>query len=101
MITREEVDKLANLARLDLTDSEKTKLQQDMESILAYVDQLSEVQVSDEEAGFDTALVKNVMREDDSAYERRSYTEKIAEQFPARSGDYLKVKQILGGDDNA
>jgi aspartyl-tRNA(Asn)/glutamyl-tRNA(Gln) amidotransferase subunit C len=101
MITREEVDKLANLARLDITDSEKDKLQRDLESILDYVNLLNEVQVPDEAEGFDTALVRNVMRSDDNAYESRTYTDKLVAEFPARSGNFLKVKQILGGDDNA
>jgi hypothetical protein len=35
------------------------------------------------------------MREDTDPHESGIYTDKITAQFPARDGDYLKVKQIL------
>ena len=99
MISRDEIDNLASLARLSLTESEKAGLQTDMESILAYVGQLTEVTVTT--PANEKQLVRNVIRSDSDPYPGGTYSEAIAEQFPGRQGDYLKVKPILGDDANA
>ncbi len=103
MITREEVDKLAELARLKLSAEEKEKLQTDMESILGYVDQLSEVKLAEGEGGDspDTALVRNVMREDANSYEAGARTEEILAVAPRVKNNFIKVKKILGTGDES
>ncbi len=47
MITKENVKKIANLARIKVSEAEEEKLQKDLSSILEYIDTLSEVDVSD------------------------------------------------------
>lgn len=46
-LTREEARKIAELAKLDLTDAELDKYAEEISSILDYVSQLSEVDVTD------------------------------------------------------
>ncbi|MEO8206955.1 MAG: Asp-tRNA(Asn)/Glu-tRNA(Gln) amidotransferase subunit GatC [Chthoniobacterales bacterium] len=55
---------VAELARLALTDEEVTQFQPQLESILKYVEQLSEVNVDDVVATAHTTPVFNVFRED-------------------------------------
>lgn len=45
-ITKETVAKIANLARLKIPDSEQEQVAKEMSSILAWVEQLNEVDVS-------------------------------------------------------
>jgi aspartyl-tRNA(Asn)/glutamyl-tRNA(Gln) amidotransferase subunit C len=99
MITPEEVKKLAQLARIDLSEAEQAGLQHDMESILGYVGELSQVEVPAGGESVSTALVDNVMRPDTDSYDPGIFTEDILAEAPARAGNFIKVKQILGGTD--
>ena len=86
-----DVENLAELAKLELSDEEKESLLQDMESILGYVKQIESVKVEDvkEEYG-----LYNVWRED--KLEAREFSkELIIGQFPDAKDDFLKVKKIL------
>lgn len=94
MATTEEVKKLAALARITIDDAELEKFTKEFDGILAYVSQLETLDIPKDITGEKPPL-RNVMREDIEPFVARSSTEKIAEQFPAREGDYLVVKQII------
>ena len=106
MLTRDDVNNMANLARIALSEEEKDKLQKDMESILGYVSELQKAPSYAEasegkptlinEHSPDNYYLKNVMREDDGAFESGLNTETILSQAPKRKGDYLVTKKILG-----
>ncbi len=86
-----DVEKLAELARLDLSTEEKEAFLNDLGGILAYVNQVSEVTADTEEEH----LLTNVMRDDENPHDSSQYREAILNEFPDRDGDFLKVKQIL------
>ena len=94
MTTPEEVKKLAALARVKIDDAELGKFTSEFDAILAYVGQLESLELPSDSKGEKPAL-RNVMRTDGEPYATRTYTEKLAEQFPTRSGDALSVKQII------
>jgi aspartyl-tRNA(Asn)/glutamyl-tRNA(Gln) amidotransferase subunit C len=96
MATKEDVKKLAALARISITDEELEKFTAEFDAILAYVGQLEKLDLP--KAGEAKPPLRNVMREDGEPHESGKYTAKIAEQFPAREGDYLEVKQIISHD---
>lgn len=113
MATVEEVKKLAALSRIKIEDAELEKFTKEFDAILAYVGQLEKLEIPTKVAGGDSSgavgaalrkggeakpELRNVMREDGEPRAPRSYTEKLAEQFPAREGDALRVKQILSHD---
>lgn len=62
-ITRENVEYIANLARLDPKGEGFDKIAEDMQSIVAMVDQLQELDLGDITDVIDTER-KNAMRED-------------------------------------
>ncbi len=95
MVNTEEVKKLAALARINVPEEKLEKFAQEFEAILGYVGQLESLEVPEK-----TPLLPytNVFREDGKPHEKGKYTEKLAEQFPAREGDYLSVKQIISHD---
>jgi len=98
MATTEEVKKLAALARIRVEDAELEKFTSEFDAILAYVGQLEKLDIEGSAQRADnvgTGTLRNVMREDNEPYEARAYTEKLAEQFSARDGDALSVKQII------
>ncbi|MFA6445754.1 MAG: Asp-tRNA(Asn)/Glu-tRNA(Gln) amidotransferase subunit GatC [Candidatus Paceibacterota bacterium] len=94
MITKEDITKLAGLARIELSDSEKEKLAKDVGNILGYVDQIKTVAatVSNDKVAGD---LRNVMREDVVTTETGVNTETLLAEAPARDKNYLKVKKIL------
>lgn len=86
-----DVENLANLARIELSEEEKKGLLSDMESILGYVKQINEVKIEDIEPEYQ---VYNVWRED--KLEPREFSrELIISQFPDSKDGFLKVKKIL------
>lgn len=93
MTTTEEVKKLAALARIQVRDEELEKFTSEFDAILAYVGQLEKLDVKTDKSA--KPVLRNVMREDGEPKEPGTYTEKLAEQFSAREGDALSVKQII------
>jgi aspartyl-tRNA(Asn)/glutamyl-tRNA(Gln) amidotransferase subunit C len=86
-----DVENLAKLARIDLSQEEKEKILVDIGGILKYVRQIEEVKVDDVEAN---QVLHNVWRED--VEEIRDFSrDSIIEQFPDSQDDFLKVKKIL------
>jgi len=96
MITRVEVEKLAQLARLAVPAGELDKLAQDLESILGYVSELKEAPVADLPA--DQHPLINVLRADGEAHEPGLYTDELLAQMAKTTKGYLSVKPILNKD---
>jgi len=96
MATKEEVKKLAALARISIPDGELEKFTKEFDAILAYVGQLEKLELP--KTGEEKPVLRNVMRPDGEPHETGKYTETLAAQFPARDGDYLVVKQIISHD---
>ena len=67
MISREEVLHVARLARLQFTDDELARLQPELGSIIEYVQQLAELDLSGLETTSHAVAVKNVLRPDEPA----------------------------------
>jgi aspartyl/glutamyl-tRNA(Asn/Gln) amidotransferase C subunit len=104
MVSKEEIQNLAELARLQLNDTEAVSLQKDISNILEYVGQLSRVsEGGDKEKNMHAApALRNVMREDvprsdaDSMNHKR---EALLAALPGREGDYAVVRKILQKDE--
>ncbi len=95
-----DVEKVATLARLDISDANKAKLQQDMVGILEYVEQLQELDVEGIEPTAHAAQLRNVMREDilKPSFER----EVMLANAPLTVDDELvRVPQVLPSEEGA
>ena len=93
MLTREEVIKLAQLARIALTDIEVEKYQKDLSTVLDYVEELKQVNVEGlEEVSQVTGLV-NVQRDDKPVAAQNQ--QEIFSQAPEMKDGFYKVKAIL------
>lgn len=96
MISTEEIKKLSDLARIEINDAEAEKLSKEIEDILGYVGQISEVAASMDSDKVEIGDVFNVMREDTDPNEPGSHSEALIAEFPHKKENYLKVKKILG-----
>lgn len=93
MLTKEEVVKIATLARIQLSELEVEKFQKDLSAVLDYVAELNQVNIEGvEEVSQVTGLV-NVQRIDTAVvFEDRAA---ITSQAPEMKDGYFKVKAIL------
>jgi len=87
-----DVKALAKLARLELSESEITKLESEIPAILTFVEQ---IQAADMSGGTVSPALRNVMREDGNPHESGIYTERLLEAAPARKGNRFMVKQVV------
>ena len=93
-----DVEKLAQLARIELPEAEKEGILNDLKSILGYIDQIEKVKdsgVAPQELGLEVGLLRNVMREDVNAHQSGAYTKEIVEEMPEAMDGFLKVQSIL------
>ena len=93
-MNKEEVLKLAKLARIEIGEEEAESLSGEFNAILSYV---GEIKKLDHKNAIDEARPSqiNVMREDGEPHQSGLYTKKILEQAPGKVGSYIKVKKIL------
>jgi aspartyl-tRNA(Asn)/glutamyl-tRNA(Gln) amidotransferase subunit C len=94
-----DVKKLADLARIDMSDEEMEGVAKDFDAILAYVGQVQEVSkiknIELESKKSEDYILHNVMRDDVVTNSRGEYRDKIIAEMPETEDGYLKVKQIL------
>ena len=93
MITREEVQHVARLARLELTDEELERMRAELDAILAYIDKLRALDVEGVEPTSHAVPLVNVMRDDDV---RPSLPlDEMLANAPDRDGDQFRVPRII------
>lgn len=90
-----DVDKVARLARLDLTDEQRAKFKEQLPYILAYVSRLSRVDLSDVDEGAYLTDVTNRFRADEVKACEEEKRRDIIDQFPKKKGDALQVPGIF------
>lgn len=94
-LTREDVLKLARLSRLSLTDEEVDEYLKELQSVLQYVEQLQDVDVSGLEPTSQVTGLTNVMRED-SVKDYGVSREDLLRLAPNAQDEQLKVKRMIG-----
>lgn len=93
MITPEDVEHVARLARLSLTDAETARLRDELDAILAYVDVLRALDTEGVEPTAHVLPVVNVMREDEPRPCLPAET--MLANAPDRSGAFVRVPRII------
>ena len=88
-----QIEQIAELARLSLKPQEKAKLQKDLESILAYVEQLKQVPTDHVEPTSHVLNLENVIRED--KVHPSDVREDVLKQAPQREGNFFKVPKVI------
>lgn len=96
MIDSQLVRKVANLARLELTADEEVQFTTQLGSILDYIQQLNQLDVTNVAPTTRAIDVSNVTREDIlQTYPER---EAILNSAPQQEGDFFRVPKILNAD---
>lgn len=92
-VTIEEVERIAELARLDFTPDEKARLAEEMSRILAMVSKLNELDTSRVEPLHHVLDLHTVLREDVPG--PTLPREEVMANAPARKGDFFIVPKVL------
>ena len=92
-ITKEEVKKVAHLARLELNEDEINNHAEQLEKILEYIKQLEKIDTIDVPSKTRAIEVTNVVRKDEK--KDFSCTEELLELGPSREDKYFKVPKII------
>lgn len=93
-ISRETVQRLALLSRLQVNDDEADKLAADMTEILSYIEQLDELDTSDTEPTYQVTGLSNVWRDDVVDTEVVS-REDLLGLAPESTENQIKVPKVL------
>ena len=88
-----DVNYVAHLARLELTEDETARFSKQLGDILGYVQQLESLDVEGIEPMAHAAPVYDVMREDDAR--PGEGTETALSNAPDRSSDHFRVTRVI------
>lgn len=94
-LSKEEVLKVAKLARIELSDSEVEKFQAQLSDILTYVDQLQTINTDGVESTAQVTGLENVGRNDEIKDCPSDEREAALSQAPERTGNLIKVKSVF------
>ena len=92
-ITMRDVEHVARLSRLALTDQEKERMQRELDGILSYIDKLRGLDTANVPPTSHAVPMTNVMRDDEP---RPSLAQDLMlANAPERSGEFFRVPKII------
>lgn len=94
-LTREDILKLARLARLDLTDEEIERFPKELTAILHYVEQLQDADVTGLGPTNQVTGLTNVSRKDE-VIDYGYAPKELLKNVPNVLDDQIKVKRMIG-----
>ncbi len=94
-LSKEEIQHIAKLARLELTDKELEKYGGQLSAVLNYIDQLKEVDVKGIEPTAQVTGLENVLREDEIKDWDEKEIEAALKDAPEREEKFIKVKRVI------
>lgn len=94
-ITEKDIEKLASLARIEISETEKSAFAQEIDAILGYVAQLNTVSASVLQEDIVAPSHRNQVREDVSHSDTNPNPEILVTMAPQSEDGMVKVKKIL------
>jgi aspartyl-tRNA(Asn)/glutamyl-tRNA(Gln) amidotransferase subunit C len=95
MLSKEETEHIAKLARLGLSETEIERYQKDLSSILDYIEKLNEVDIEGIRPFTHPIEIFNVTRADVAQPQQPELAKKLIELMPGQKDGYLKVKSVF------
>lgn len=100
-LSKKEIEHIARLARIHITESEKEKYSTELSKVLDYVEKLNELDTDKVAETSQTTGLTNVYRVDETSIEWKvdkdavKNTEKLLANAPEKKDNYIQVKKIL------
>jgi aspartyl-tRNA(Asn)/glutamyl-tRNA(Gln) amidotransferase subunit C len=96
MISKEEVKKIAGLARIDVSEDQLEKYQTELSAILDFVGQLSKAETSGVEPIRQITGLESISRKDeDKNLIDQSIGQELVSQSPENRDGYVEVPEIM------
>jgi aspartyl-tRNA(Asn)/glutamyl-tRNA(Gln) amidotransferase subunit C len=95
MLSKLEVQKIAQLARIEITDEEAEKYAKELSDILGFVEKLNEADTDGIEPIAHITGAKNVTREDKIIEASAEKKDGIINNFPEKKERFDKVKAVF------
>ena len=95
-ISLEEVEHIAKLARLQLTEEEKKRFQVELGKILEYFDQLKKLDTENVPPMTHAVPIENVLRDDE--VQPSLPVEEALQNAPEKKDSYFQVPKVVGQD---
>ena len=92
-ISNDDVQRLATLSGLQLSDDEASGLRDDLERIIKYIEQLGELNTAGVEPTYQVTGLENVWREDE--VQSGIPAEKLLDLAAEKQNNQVKVPQVL------
>jgi aspartyl-tRNA(Asn)/glutamyl-tRNA(Gln) amidotransferase subunit C len=92
--TKEDVLKLANLAKIELSETDQQRIRTTLGDVLDYVNKIGSVDTSEVDLRSDK---EPVVRHDQVEGCDERVISRILSQFPERENDYLSVPEVFAG----
>lgn len=93
LISKKDVEYVAELARLSFSEEEKEKLIGDLNSVLGYVEKLNELYTDDVEIIVNPYYIENKFREDE--IEPSMELSSVLDNAPDKLEEYVVVPKII------
>jgi aspartyl-tRNA(Asn)/glutamyl-tRNA(Gln) amidotransferase subunit C len=94
-LEKKEIEHIANLARLQLTEEESKIYGEQLSHILNYIDQLKEVDTAGIEPTAQVTGLVDVMRADEITIWKQEEVKRALVQAPEIDNNQIKVKRII------
>ena len=95
MLTKDQIQHLAKLSRLELSDVEVKKFQGQLSAILSYVEKLREVDTAGVEPTAQVTGLENVAREDETDRFGEQTKSGVMTNVPKKKGEQVQVRAVF------
>ena len=95
MVSKEEIERLAHLARLDVTEEEKEHLATEMAEIVSYVSKIQEIA---QDVSVTPPAHRNILREDGTPHEAGAHHGSLVEAAPHNEKGSVIVPKVISND---
>jgi aspartyl-tRNA(Asn)/glutamyl-tRNA(Gln) amidotransferase subunit C len=94
MITKKDVEHIAGLARIGLSEAEKEKFEKELSAVLDFIGKLNEVDTSLVEPETGGTILKNITRED-KEFPPLGVPEDLVNAAAKKEKGFIKVKGVF------
>ncbi len=95
MLSKEEIQKIANLARIEITDEEADKYSSELSEILGFVEKLNQADTDNIGPTAHITGARNATRADEIRDCPKEEKEAIIQNFPEKKDRFDKVKAVF------
>lgn len=96
VISKKQIEYIANLARIDLTETEKNKYSKELSKILDYINKLNELETKNIEPMTQASEIINVFRKDENPDQIDSNKlKRLFDQAPDKKDGFIKTRPTI------